>query len=78
MANESSSSRKPPVHVVRREDKKWAVIREGNKKASSVHDTKEQAEKRGRSLAHESGSEFFLHDEQGRTRERESHGPDPF
>lgn len=72
MANRRSS-----VHVLRRGDK-WAVIREGNKKASSVHDTREQAEKRGRSLAHKSGAEFFLYDEQDRVRERESHGPEPF
>lgn len=71
------ANRKSPVRVIRRGDK-WAVIREGNKKASSLHDTKEQAEKRGRSLAHKSGAEFFLHDEQGRVRERESHGLDPF
>ena len=70
------ANRKSPVHVVWRGDK-WAVIREGNKKASSVHDSREQAEKRGRSLAHNSGAEFFLHDEQDRVRERESHGPDP-
>jgi uncharacterized protein DUF2188 len=70
------ANRKSPVHVVRRGDK-WAVIREGNKKASSVHDSREQAEKRGRSLAHNSGAEFFLHDEQHRVRERESHGPVP-
>lgn len=54
------------------------MIREGNKKASSVHDTRGQAEKRGRSLAHKSGAEFFLHDEQYWVRERDSHDPEPF
>jgi hypothetical protein len=47
VANERSSSENPPIHVVRREDDTWAVYREGNKKVSSVHDTREQAEKRG-------------------------------
>ncbi len=77
MANERSSSENPPIHVVRREDDTWAVYREGNKKVSSVHDTREQAEKRGRSLAHESGAEFFVHDEQDRVQEREVLGPEP-
>ena len=77
MANERSSSEIPPIHVVPREDDTWAVYREGNKKVSSVHDTREQAEKRGRSLAHESGAEFFVHDEQGRVQEREVLGPEP-
>ena len=76
MTNERSSEN-PPIHVVRREDNTWAVYREGNKKVSSVHDTREQAEDRGRSLAHKSGAEFIVHDEQNRVDEREVLGPDP-
>ena len=76
MASEGSS-KNPPIHVVRREDNTWAVYREGNKKVSSVHATREQAEDRGRSLAHKSGAEFFVHDEEGRVDEREVLGPGP-
>lgn len=37
--------REAPVHVEPRSDGSWAVIREGNKKASGVHSTRERAEK---------------------------------
>ncbi len=52
-----------PVHVVRRADE-WVVLREGNKKPSSVHSTREQAEKRGRADAEKDKVEFFIHNEE--------------
>src|ERR687890_981127 len=54
--------RKRPVHVEPRPDGRWAVIREGNKKASAVHPTREQAEKHATSMAARSGSEIYVHD----------------
>lgn len=69
-------ARKKPVHVTPREDG-WAVIREGNKRASSVHSTQKEAEKTGRQAARKDQTEFFLHNRQGEIRQRDSYGSDP-
>jgi len=66
--------RKRPVHVERRPDGRWAVVREGNKKASAVHPTREQAVKHARSMASKSGSEVYVHDREGAVREHDSYG----
>lgn len=68
---------KKPVHVVPRESG-WAVEREGSGRASSLHDTQAQAERAGRSTARSDGTEFFLHGRDGRIRERDSYGNDPY
>jgi hypothetical protein len=68
--------KKKGVHVTPRADK-WAVIREGNERATSLHDTQEQAEKKGRETARRDKTEFFLHNQQGEIRERDSYGSDP-
>lgn len=67
---------KKPVHVTPREDG-WAVIREGNERASSVHPTQEEAEQKGREAARNDRTEFHLHNKQGQIRERDSYGKDP-
>jgi len=64
---------KQPIHVTPREDG-WAVIREGNKRASCVHSTQREAEQKGRQTARNDKTEFFLHDRQGKIRERDSFG----
>jgi hypothetical protein len=63
---------KGPIHVTRREGG-WAVIREGNEKASSVHPTQREAEQKGRQIARTDKTEFFLHNKQGQIRERDSY-----
>jgi hypothetical protein len=68
---------KKNVHVTPHGDK-WAVMREGNKRASSLHDTQKQAEKKGRETARKDKTEFFLHNRQGNIRQRDSYGHDPF
>ena len=68
---------KKSVHVMPREDG-WAVMREGNKRASSVHSTQREAEQKGRQTARHDKTEFFLHNRQGQIRERESYGKDPY
>ncbi len=70
-------SRKPPVHVTPREDG-WAVTREGASRASSVHRTQSDAEREGRRTAKNDETEFLLHGRDGRIRERDSYGHDPF
>ena len=69
-------SKKKGVHVTPRGDK-WAVVREGSDRASSLHDTQEQAEKKGRETARRDKTEFYLHNQQGQIRERDSYGSDP-
>ena len=45
------------VHVTPHGDK-WAVMREGNKRASSLHDTQKQAEKKGREAQQQVALDF--------------------
>jgi hypothetical protein len=70
-------AKKKPVHVTPRDDG-WAVMREGNERASSVHRTQKEAEKKGRQTARNDKTEFLLHNKQGQVRERDSYGPDPY
>lgn len=63
-------------HVVPHKDG-WAVRGAGSRRASSVHDTQEQAIDAGRSVARNQGSELYIHGRDGRIRERDSHGNDP-
>jgi len=64
-------------HVVPHKDG-WAVKGEGNKKASSVHDTQKSAIDTGREIAKNQGSELFVHGKNGQIRVRDSHGKDPY
>lgn len=56
----------------------WAVKSEGASKASSVHSTQQAAIEQGRQAAKQHGSELFIHGKNGRIRERNSYGNDPF
>ena len=71
------AKRKPGIHVTPRDDG-WAVFKEGNKKATSVHPTQKQAEDKGRNIARKDKTEFYLHNKQGEIRKRDSYGHDPF
>ena len=65
------------VHVVPRGNE-WAVVREGNQRASSVHTNQNVAWETGRGLARQDRGEAFLHGQNGRIRERNTYGHDPF
>ena len=65
------------VHVTPR-DEGWAVEREGSERASSLHDTQAEAEAAGRATARREQVEFYLHGRDGRIRERDSYGNDPY
>jgi Uncharacterized protein conserved in bacteria (DUF2188) len=65
------------IHVTPR-DGRWAVKREEAARASSLHDTQAEAERAGRGTARRDGVEFFLHGQDGRIRERDSYGNDPY
>jgi uncharacterized protein (TIGR02271 family) len=69
-------AQKPAVHIELRGGG-WAVVREGNKRATSTHPTQSEAGEKGRDLARRDKSEFFLHAQDGQIREhrdyREEH-----
>ena len=66
-------AKRSPVHVEPRE-KGWAVVREGNERATSVHSTQAEAAKEGRNIARSNETEFFLHAQDGRIREHSNYG----
>jgi uncharacterized protein (TIGR02271 family) len=61
-------AQKPGVHIELRGEE-WAVVREGNKRATSTHPTQSEAAETGRDLARRDKSEFFLHAQDGQIRE---------
>jgi uncharacterized protein (UPF0262 family) len=64
-------------HVVPHGDD-WAVRGAGNKRVTSVHPTQRETIDRGREIAQNQGSELLIHGENGRIREKNSYGDDPF
>ncbi len=56
----------------------WAVKGAGNEQATSVHETQREAISAARDIAINNSSELFIHNRQGRFRERNSYGNDPF
>jgi hypothetical protein len=64
-------------HVVPHDDG-WAVRGAGSRRASSVHETQREAIQVGRQIARNQRTELFVHGRDGRIRERDSHGGDPF
>lgn len=56
----------------------WAVKGAGNKRASSVHQTQNDAISAARETAIRQKSEMFIHGRNGRIRERNTYGPDPY
>ena len=61
-------AQKPAVHIELRGEG-WAVVREGNKRATSTHPTQSEAAESGRDLARRDKTEFFLHAQDGQIRE---------
>jgi uncharacterized protein YdaT len=64
-------------HVVKRPDG-WGVRGEGNSKDTSLHDTQAQAQERAREIAQNQGGDVITHGRDGKIRERDSYGNDPF
>ena len=65
-------------HVVPHEDG-WAIRAAGSQRATSVHRTQKEAIDTGREIARNQGAELLVHGREGRdSRERDSHGNDPF
>ena len=64
-------------HVVPH-DNGWAVKGEGNSKATVVTNTQREANQIATQIAKNQQSEVLIHSENGRIRERNSYGNDPF
>ncbi|MCC7357581.1 DUF2188 domain-containing protein [Candidatus Uhrbacteria bacterium] len=64
-------------HVVPH-DGEWAVRREGAERVTSVHSTQAEAEAAAREIARNQGVELFIHGRDGRIRDRDSFGNDPY
>lgn len=64
-------------HVVPRGDD-WAVKGAGNKRATSIHDTQKEATDAARRIAKNQQSEVVIHRPDGRIRDKDSQGSDPF
>jgi uncharacterized protein YdaT len=64
-------------HVVTHRDG-WGVRGEGNSKVTSIHSTQREAIEKAKSIAVNQNSELFIHGQNGRIRERNSYGNDPY
>lgn len=64
-------------HVVPHENG-WAVRGEGNERATSVHNTQQQAIDVAREIARNQQAELVIHRPDGRIRDKDSYGNDPF
>lgn len=64
-------------HVVKHSDG-WAVKGAGNQKATRVTDTQKEAIEIAKGIAQNKNSEMLIHGKDGRIRERNSYGNDPF
>lgn len=56
----------------------WAVKSPGSSRAASVHSTQKSAIEAARSTAIKNSSEMLVHGENGRIRERNTYGKDPY
>jgi len=65
------------IHVVQRETG-WAVLREGAERDSSHHQTQAEAIEQATTTARREGIEVLIHGQDGKIRERNSYGNDPF
>ena len=70
-------TRKRSQHVVPTKGG-WAVKRAGSPKATKVFATQQEAIERGREIAKNQQSELLIHGRDGRIREKNSYGRDPF
>lgn len=56
----------------------WAVRGAGNQRVTSTHSTQREAIGAARDIARNQGSEMLIHGENGRIRERNTYGNDPY
>jgi uncharacterized protein YdaT len=56
----------------------WAVRGEGNGRVTSIHETQRGAIDAGREIARHQHTERVIHGRDGKIRDKDSHGRDPF
>ena len=61
-----------------RSDGKWETKRQGASRAAHVSDNQAAAWERNKELSRQSGGEAFLKGRDGKIRERNSYGDDPY
>lgn len=66
------------IHVTPHPDGGWQVKKAGAKRASSKHRTQKEAIDSARSTSKREKSELVIHRPDGRIRDKDSHGNDPF
>jgi|TARA_R100000656_G_C3880675_1_gene114344 hypothetical protein len=71
-------AKKRDVHVVPHKDGGWATVKEGASRAGSLHNTQKGAIDRARSQAQREKTEVVIHRRDGRIRDSDSYGNDPF
>jgi uncharacterized protein YdaT len=64
-------------HVVPRSGK-WAVKADGSKRASKIVSTQKEAIDLARRIARNQGADVVIHGYDGRIRDKDSYGNDPF
>lgn len=64
-------------HVVPAGDK-WAVRKAGAARSTKTFNTQRAATKRAREIAKNQGTELYIHGRNGKIRERDSYGSDPY
>jgi len=64
-------------HVVPHKDG-WAVKSEKSQRVTSIHDTQREAIEAAREIAQHQKSEVVIHRPDGRIRDKDSYGNDPF
>lgn len=68
----------PTHHVVPNPHGGWDVRRGGASRASGHFETKREAVDRGREISQAAGTEFRIHNRDGRISRSDSHGGDPY
>lgn len=64
-------------HVVPNPTGGWDIRRGGSERSSGHFDTKKEAVDRGREMSRNAGTEFKIHNKDGRISQSDSHGNDP-
>jgi Uncharacterized protein conserved in bacteria (DUF2188) len=71
-------SKKRDIHVVPHKDGGWATKKEGGSRAGTRHPTQRDAIDKARGQAKRERTEVVIHRKDGRIRDSDSYGPDPF
>ncbi len=66
------------IHVTPHPDGGWQVKKGGASRASSKHRTQKEAIDEARKTSKREGLELVIHRPDGRIREKDSHGNDPY